>query len=147
MSRPIVIEPGMKYYMNYALEKTNLYKKRLYNNIFNGVLFILFVSFITWFLYTSYKNKLSPEEKEEKRRIQTQQIIEKVRSLNNQYSTPNPNVFNDSLNNTTHTINVTSTSSDNYDYINEYSYNKDNIENKLLHDPYRLTDLPPLKFM
>jgi hypothetical protein len=126
MKKPDLIEPGMKYYMDYALENSHKYKKQITNYIFNGTLFLLFISVFSLFLYYGYKNKPSPEEREKDKRIKTQQIIEKVRSINHQFSYPNPNTFQE-----------------------KYS-NKDcdrSMEEKLADDPYIITNLPPLKFM
>lgn len=130
MKRPNLIEPGMKYYMDYSLENSHKYKKKMFNMIFNIGLFLVFTLSISWFLYYSYKNKPSDEEREKQRRIKTQQIIEKVRSLNNRFSTPNSNVFREKI----HTLNTK-------------SYDEMTIDEKLVNDPHIITNLPPLKFM
>lgn len=127
MARPVVIEPGMKHYMDYALESSNLFKRRVYNYIFNGSLFTIFVIFTVSFLYYNWKNKLSPEEREKENIKKTQQIIEKVKSLNHKFSTPNENVFEESK-------------------INE-KYGHYDVNDAFLNDPHRITNLPPLKFM
>lgn len=122
----------MKYYMDYALESSNNYKKQMYNTIFNGTLFLLFVGLFSLFLWYRYKNRPTAEEKEVEIRVKTQKIIEKVRSLNHQFSQPNPNVFQEKYSNDT----------------NNGTYSDNNpMERKLANDPYIITNLPPLKFM
>lgn len=118
----------MKYYMDYALESSNNYKKQMYNTIFNGTLFLLFVGLFSLFLWYRYKNRPTAEEKEVEIRVKTQKIIEKVRSLNHQFSQPNPNVFQEK-------------------YSNDTSGDVNPMERKLANDPYIITNLPPLKFM
>lgn len=130
MKKPDLIEPGMKYYMDYALESSNKYKKQIINYIFNGTMFFLFITVFSLFLYYSYKNKPSTEEREKEKRTKTQQIIDKVRSLNHRFSHPNPNVFQEKY-------------SDDITHGN----NDFSTEEKLLEDPYIITNLPPLKFM
>lgn len=128
MRRPNLIEPGMKYYMDHALESSHHYKKQMYNTIFNGTLCLLFFGTFSLFLYYRYKNRPTAEEKEVEKRIKTQKIIEKVRSLNHQFSQPNPNVFQEK-------------------YLNNTSGDVDSMEHNLAEDPYIITSLPPLKFM
>lgn len=118
----------MKYYMDYALESSNNYKKQMYNTIFNGTLFLLFVGLFSLFLWYRYKNRPTAEEKEVEKRVKTQKIIEKVRSLNHQFSQPNPNVFQEK-------------------YLNGTFSDVNPMERKLANDPYIITNLPPLKFM
>lgn len=141
MKRPNLIEPGMKYYMDYALETSNTYKKQKFNTIFNGTMFLLFISLFSLFLYYRYKNRPSAEEKEANNRIKTQKIIEKVRALNHQFSQPNSNVFQEKY----------STNSykgiDNTIGHNTMDYSTNSMEHKLATDPYIITTLPPLKFM
>lgn len=130
--RPNLIEPGMKIYMDYALENSNHYKKEIYNYIFNGTLLFLFIIFLSYFLYYSYNNRISPEEREKEKKIKTQQIIEKVRSLNHQFSLPNSDVFQGEKYFNTNTNTKTTPTT---------------MEDVLKNDPYIITDLPPLKFM
>lgn len=132
MRRPNLIEPGMKYYMDYALESSNNYKKQMYNTIFNGTLFLLFIGLFSLFLYYRYNNRPTVEEKDVEKRIKTQKIIEKVRSLNHQFSQPNPNVFQEKYSK--------DAGSDTYSDNNT-------MERKLANNPYIITNLPPLKFM
>jgi preprotein translocase subunit SecG len=125
-TKPSVIEPGMHYYMNYSLENSQMFKKKLFNKIFNISLFLFFILFFGGILYFSYKNRTPPELRDKLKREKTQKIIEKVRSLNSKFTLPNSNIFID----------------------NGYT-----INNQLnTHEPDQqfstlITDLPPLKFM
>lgn len=132
MTKPSLIEPGMKYYMDSALENSRIYKAKLYNYAFNGILTLLFLSLIATILYYGYNNKKTTEEREKEDREKTQKIIEKVRSLNSQYPTPNPNIFQDTRE---------------HAYNKNNNYNNQSLEYALANDPYSITNLPPLKFM
>lgn len=135
MTKPSLIEPGMKYYMDSALENSRIYKAKLYNYAFNGILTLLFLSLIATILYYGYKNKKTTAEREKEDREKTQKIIEKVRSLNSQYSNPNPNIFQD-------------TREPAYNKNNKNNnYDSQSLEYALANDPYSITNLPPLKFM
>lgn len=137
MIKPSVVEPGMVYYMHYALENTHLYKKRVVNMIFNSIMFLFFSSIVIGFLYYSYKNRPSPEEREKIKQKTTQQLLEKVASLNNKYRMPISEMPSYKQNHSTlgsYTIQGTHLIPHTME-INENS--DDNL----------ITNLPPLKFM
>lgn len=131
MTKPSVVEPGMVYYMHYALENTHLYRKRMINIAFNTAMFIFFVSIVGGFLYYSYKNRPSPEEREKKKREITQRLLEKVASLNHKYTMPISELPQTTLG--SYTIQGTQL----IPQTMELEGDNDNL----------ITNLPPLKFM
>jgi hypothetical protein len=82
MDKPVLTEPGVKYFMNEVL-KTCKDKKTIFtNSIFNLVLFLIFVLIIGGFLYYKYRGRLTPEEKEAKFREQKQDVLARLNALN-----------------------------------------------------------------
>ena len=79
MSRPELVEPGMKYFMNMALVNSRKTKFNYYNFWINIVCFIVFALGITLWLFERYKGKLSPLEKQEKLRKQKFYILSKIK--------------------------------------------------------------------
>jgi hypothetical protein len=82
MDKPILTEPGVKYFMNEVLKTCNERKSLFTNSIFNLVLFLLFVLVVGGFLYYKYRGKLTPEEKEAKLREQKQDVLARLNALN-----------------------------------------------------------------
>jgi hypothetical protein len=82
MDKPILTEPGVKYFMNEVLKTCNERKSLFTNSIFNLVLFLLFVLVVGGFLYYKYRGKLKPEEKEAKLREQKQDVLARLNALN-----------------------------------------------------------------
>ena len=72
MEKPILTEPGVKYFMNEVLKTCNERKSLFTNSIFNLISFLIFVLIIGGFLYYKYRGKLTPQEKEAKLREQKQ---------------------------------------------------------------------------
>jgi hypothetical protein len=82
MEKPILTEPGVKYFMNQVLKQCNEKRYVFTNTVFNLVLFLIFILIIGGFLYYKYRGKLTPEEKETKFREQKQDILSRLNSLN-----------------------------------------------------------------
>ena len=79
MSKPELVEPGMKYFMNMALINSRKIKFNYYNFWINLICFILFTLGITIWLMNRYRGKLSPLEKQEKLRKQKFYILSKIK--------------------------------------------------------------------
>jgi hypothetical protein len=82
MEKPLLTEPGVKYFMNQVLKQCNEQKYVFTNTVFNLVLFLIFVLIIGGFLYYKYRGKLTPEEKDAKYREQKQDMLSRLNSLN-----------------------------------------------------------------
>lgn len=79
MSKPELVEPGMKYFMNMALVNSKMIKFNYYNFWINVCCFILFTLGITIWLMNRYRGKLSPLEKQEKLNKQKFYIFSKIK--------------------------------------------------------------------
>lgn len=80
INRPMLTEPGVKYFINETLKQCHVFKEQHKNIIFNIVLFITFVIVLAGLLIYKYKGKLTPEEMEEKETVKKQYILSKIRN-------------------------------------------------------------------
>lgn len=94
MEKPVLTEPGVKYFMNEVLKTCNERKSLFTNSIFNLVLFLLFVLIVGGFLYYKYRGKLTLEEKEAKMREQKQDVLARLNALNVKIETTKKGVAN-----------------------------------------------------
>uniref|UniRef100_A0A6C0KYN5 Uncharacterized protein n=1 Tax=viral metagenome TaxID=1070528 RepID=A0A6C0KYN5_9ZZZZ len=79
-TKPILIEPGVKYFLNETLKQCKDFKDKYYNTIFNMSLGVLLFLFIGMILIYKYKGKLTPSEKDEKNREKQQYILSKIKN-------------------------------------------------------------------
>jgi hypothetical protein len=78
--RPMLTEPGVKYFINETLKQCHRYREQYQNTIFNiGLLFLFFILLGILLLY-KYKGKLTPEEIEEKESLKKQYILSKIKN-------------------------------------------------------------------
>jgi hypothetical protein len=82
-SKPILIEPGIKYFFNETLKQCREFRNTHNNIIFNISLFLFFLITLAAILLYKYKGKLSPSEKYEKDRIKQQYILSKIKNFQN----------------------------------------------------------------
>ena len=81
MSKPILIEPGTKYFLSATLKASNIKRKKNYIFYFNVALFSLFSIIVCLFLSYKYYNKPSEKDKEQKARDKEIYILSKVRNV------------------------------------------------------------------
>jgi len=80
-AKPILTEPGVKYFLNETLKQCHVFKEKYNNMLFNiGVTIIFFIILGILLLY-KYKGKLTPEEIEQKESIKKQYILSKIRNF------------------------------------------------------------------
>lgn len=79
-NKPILVEPGMKYFLNETLKNCFSLKQQYYNYLFNTVVLFLFCLILGGFLYYRYKGKLSPKEKERKNIEKQKYIMSMIRN-------------------------------------------------------------------
>jgi septal ring-binding cell division protein DamX len=79
--RPMLTEPGVKYFINETLKQCHQFKEKHQNMIFNIGLLITFFIILGILLLYKYKGKLTPEEIEEKERIKKLYILSKIKNF------------------------------------------------------------------
>ena len=78
---PILTEPGVYVYLNESLKTCRHKKKKFYATFFNAMLFLLFLSILGGLLYYKYKGKMTPKEKEKRKRQQGNYIVERLKKI------------------------------------------------------------------
>ena len=79
-SKPILIEPGTKYFLNETLKKCHIFKENYKNILFNVVLFISFLLILAIILIVKYKGKLTLEQMKEKELEKKKYILLKIKN-------------------------------------------------------------------
>ena len=79
-SKPTLIEPGIKYFLNETLKQCRLFKEKYNNTLFNISILIIFILILGVTLIVKYKGKLTPSEKEQKENEKKQYILSKIRN-------------------------------------------------------------------
>jgi hypothetical protein len=80
ISRPMLTEPGVKYFLNETLKQCHKFKEKHQNMIFNIGMLVGFFFILGIFLLYKYKGKLTPEEIEEKELDKKRYILSKIRN-------------------------------------------------------------------
>jgi len=93
--RPNLIEPGVKYFLNSTLEQCHVIKHKYYNSIYNLGLFLVFSLIISIFLYYKYTVKNNRALQEEKKRIQQNYIMNKLRFMQDYRKNQTSNLLTD----------------------------------------------------
>lgn len=80
ITKPILTEPGVKYFLNETLKKCHKYRETYNNMLFNICIFISFIIVLGIILLYKYKGKLTPEEMEENEIQKKHYILSKIRN-------------------------------------------------------------------
>ena len=79
---PTLIEPGTRYFLKETLKKCNMKKNHYYSGILNFSLLLFFMLILGVFLFYKHKSRLTPKEKEDKKRTEQEYIMGKLRLFN-----------------------------------------------------------------
>ena len=79
-SKPILTEPGVKYFLNETLKQCHIFKENYKNTIANCGLFFLFIFILGIWLLIKYKGKLTPEEIKQKELEKKKYILSKIKN-------------------------------------------------------------------
>jgi hypothetical protein len=80
-SKPLLVEPGIKYFLHETLKKCKEYKETYNNYLYNAGLFIFFMLILGAILLYKYRGKLSTEEMQQKDREKRQYILSKIKNF------------------------------------------------------------------
>ena len=80
-SKPMLTEPGIKYFLSETLKQCNINKNNYYNLVINTSLFLLFFFILAIILLIKYKGKLSEAEKQQKNLEKQQYILKKIKNF------------------------------------------------------------------
>ena len=79
-AKPILTEPGVKYFLNETLKQCHAFKEKYNNMLFNIGFTIGFLIILAIILLYKYKGKLTPEEIEQKETQKKQYILSKIKN-------------------------------------------------------------------
>jgi len=80
INKPLLTEPGIKYFINDMLKQCHNVKEKYQNMIINVGLFVMFFVILGSILIYKYKGKLTKEEMKEKERIKNQYVLSKIQN-------------------------------------------------------------------
>jgi len=79
---PVLIEPGVRYFLSKSLEQCHKVKDYYHTRTFNFTMGVVFFICLGVFLYVRYKGKPTPEEIDAKKRKQQEYILSKLKMVN-----------------------------------------------------------------
>ena len=79
-TKPTLIEPGVKYFLNETLKQCRIFKKTYNNILLNIILASGFFILLGAILLYKYKGKLSPVEKDIKTQEKRQYVLSKIKN-------------------------------------------------------------------
>jgi hypothetical protein len=80
-NKPMLTEPGVKYFINETLKQCHSFKEKYQNTIFNIGLLIVFFVILGILLFYKYKGKLTPAEIEEIETQKKQYILSRIKNF------------------------------------------------------------------
>ena len=78
---PTLTEPGVYFFLKETLKQCREKKYKIYNKIFNILLFLSFIGILGGLLYYKYTGKLTPAEKKAREQKKEKFIFEKIKSI------------------------------------------------------------------
>jgi hypothetical protein len=80
-SKPMLTEPGVKYFLNATLKQCHTFKESHHNMMFNISMLVGFLVLLGSLLLYKYKGRLSREEMREKEEEKKRYILSKIRNF------------------------------------------------------------------
>ena len=81
IAKPVLTEPGVKYFLNETLKQCHSIKMKYNNFLFNISLTVFFFVILGIFLIYKYKGKPTEEERQEKEIEKQQYILSKIKNF------------------------------------------------------------------
>lgn len=76
--RPVLTEPGVKYFLSESLKQAHIFKQKYLNTIYNIGFLLLFLLLLGVLLLWKYKGKLTPKEIEEREMEKKRYMLSKI---------------------------------------------------------------------
>jgi hypothetical protein len=80
---PLLVEPGVKYFLHQSLKQCHIVREKFENTIFNIGLFFGFLLILGLILIYKYKGKLTPSEIQQKNKEKQEYILSKIKIFQN----------------------------------------------------------------
>jgi hypothetical protein len=78
-TKPTLIEPGVRYFLNETLKQCHIFKENYKNLMINIGLLIFFITILGIILLVKYRGKLTPEEIKQKELEKKKYILSKIK--------------------------------------------------------------------
>lgn len=78
---PVLVEPGVKYFLDETLKQCGGRKELYYNHIFNILMFVFFSLAIGTFLYVKYNNHNNHDEKVRKKKQEEEYMLNLIHKI------------------------------------------------------------------
>jgi hypothetical protein len=79
--KPVLTEPGVKYFLNQTLKQCHIIRDKFHNTIVNLGLLFVFLLVLGLILLYKYKGRLTPVELEKKNKEKQQYILSKIKNF------------------------------------------------------------------
>jgi hypothetical protein len=79
--KPLLTEPGVKYFLNQALKQSHIIRENFHNTVFNVGMLIFFLLILGGILIYKYKGRLTPVEIAQKNKEKHQYILERIKNF------------------------------------------------------------------
>lgn len=93
MDKPVLTEPGIKYFLSQTLCECRKFKERNISIIFNISMIVVFIVIVGGFLTYKYRGKPTPSELAIKNREKQEYIISKLQQLSDVRSKTNQDMI------------------------------------------------------
>jgi hypothetical protein len=79
--KPLLTEPGVKYFLNHALKQSHVIRENFHNIVFNLGMLIFFLLILGGILVYKYKGRLTPVEIVQKNKEKQQYIADRIKNF------------------------------------------------------------------
>jgi len=80
-AKPLLTEPGVKYFLNQALKQSHIIRENFHNMVFNIGMLIFFMLILGFILVYKYKGKATPIEIAKKNEENHQYVLERIKTF------------------------------------------------------------------
>jgi hypothetical protein len=80
-AKPLLTEPGVKYFLNHALKQSHIIRENFHNMVFNIGMLIFFLLILGGILIYKYKGRLTTVEIAQKNKEKHQYILERIKNF------------------------------------------------------------------
>lgn len=81
VTKPVLTEPGVKYFLSQTLKQSHIIREKFHNMIFNIGMLILFLLILGLILVYKYKGKSTPVEIAKKNYESHKYVLERIKSF------------------------------------------------------------------
>jgi hypothetical protein len=96
-SKPILIEVGVKSFLNQTLKQCHIIKTSYYNTMYNLFLLIIFIILLSLILYFKYKGKPTEEDIKNRNREKEQYVVSVIQKFEKAKTDENQKIIQEEM--------------------------------------------------